>query len=818
MSDHDTAQIRRALSAASPDGPIVDGWSRRRFLQAVGVGAIGGVSLSASEWFTGLAADRAMAAPPVGANDGILVLVTLYGGNDGLNTFVPYGNGTYYDKRPLLAVQPGDVLRLDRDYGMHPKLATLKSLWDRGMVAAVHGVGYEPPDLSHFSSMAIWMSARYGWLGGPTGWLGRWADGLSPAAADLAMVSIGTSVPLQLIGARRSPGPVAVPNDPLLFAPPLGSATRAALAGMVAGTATAPTERGVWGDAIAAAVARTMVVSDTVSPAYRPGEVTGPDLTGKLTVAANLINANLGLRVIDVGRGGFDTHASQIDMHPVLLADLDAGLAAFFARLQPAWRNRVTLLVVSEFGRTPIDNLSFGTDHGTANTVVLIGANVAGGHHGEAPRLGAVDDHGRLASSIDFRAVYGNVLEHWLGAGGGASSVVGGSYAQLGLLRAGPGVAVAETAPQPTLRSAGYVPLSPVRVFDTRDGTGGRDTPVAADEDVRFRLGGRSGVPGEAHAVLLNVTATEATEPTFVTVWDAGTERPTAANCNPFPGTATPALVVGRLGERGEVSFSNGWGEVNLIGDLVGYMDPVSATTFRSLTPRRLLDSRLTGGPFGEGEVRTLRVTGITDVPSDATAVALNIALTQASAPSFLTVWPAGEAMPLAASVNIMPGQTVPNMVVARVGAGGSIAMFNSFGTVEVIVDQLGYFREGEAGGRFVPLTPTRLLDTRIGLGGPQARVTNAGLDLRVSGVGGVPAGATSVMVNVAACFPSRPTFITVYPTGQPRPTAANINVFPGKVAPNMVAVPIGAGGSIHLHNEFGDIDLVADAVGYFSS
>jgi hypothetical protein len=197
------------------------GWTRRRFLQAVGAGVFGGVALNAFGpgrfGFDRIGFDLhdAFAATPIGPHDGILVNIVLYGGNDGLNTVVPYTNATYYGVRGPAngnaAIPANQVLALDGSFGLHPNLSYTKSLWDAGQLAIVHGVGYPNPDLSHFTSMAIWMNGSFSAGSSGTGWVGRWLDGQSPATADLMAATIGSSVPLHLIGAVRRA--VAVPED-----------------------------------------------------------------------------------------------------------------------------------------------------------------------------------------------------------------------------------------------------------------------------------------------------------------------------------------------------------------------------------------------------------------------------------------------------------------------------------------------------------------------------------------------------------------------------------------------------------------------------
>ena len=227
--------------------------TRRRFLQAIGAGALVGATgrafgpISVAE----AAAAAQLEVTPIGATDGVLVLVTLYGGNDGLNTVVPFTNGNYFDARNTLAIDPAACLPLDDRYALHPALPTIARMWHEGHVAVVHGVGYNPPNRSHFASTANWMSGRYGPPNYSTGWIGRWLDSLPAEAAGLAVAEVGITMPLHLRGGRADRSPVAVPTADILIHPPVGSRMRNALSAISPGTAT---ERGALGDGIAAAM------------------------------------------------------------------------------------------------------------------------------------------------------------------------------------------------------------------------------------------------------------------------------------------------------------------------------------------------------------------------------------------------------------------------------------------------------------------------------------------------------------------------------------------------------------------------------------
>jgi hypothetical protein len=564
-------------------------------------------------------------------------------------------------------------------------------------------------------------------------------------------------------------------------------------------------------------------VARDVAPAF-VDRLPDNGLVRRLTLAARLINANIGMRVLDVSLDGFDDHEGQLPSHAALMAELDAGLRAFYDTLLPQWRDRVTLMTMSEFGRTSYSNGSSGTDHGTASDLFVIGPKVRGGLYGQQPSLAGLARWDRMAHHVDFRSVIGTVVDSWMGGGG--STIVNGSFENLGLFTNGPGGGVTPdpggVVVMPPSTPSGFVALAPTRVLDTRDGTGGRSVPLGPQDSWKFSLAGRFGVPVDAVAVALNVTAVDATAPTYVTVHPFAETRPSSSNLNPVPGQVTPNLVVARVGRDGAVVLYNNSGTVNLIADIVGYFIPGSDVGLLAIDPARLLDTRDgTGdrfGAIGEGESIDVQVTGRGGVPADAQAVVLNVTATEPTAASYLTVWPSGDARPVASSVNMSPGQTVPNLIIARVGEGGRVSVFNNAGSTHVVIDVLGAFTPG-ATARFVPLSPARALDTRDGVGASRARLGRAPLPLGLAGRCGVPAsGVSAVLLNVTVVSPSAGTYVTVFPSGRERPLASNLNATAGQVVPNMVLARLGPDGGASIYNNSGDLDLVADVMGYFTS
>jgi uncharacterized protein (DUF1501 family) len=427
----DTQTVQRRLSV--PAGDDRGSVSRRRFLQ-IAAGGFGAAAVLPS-WLAADAAampDAAMAAP-IGPNDGVLVLIQMAGGNDGLNMVVPTSNGHYYDFRPTTGIRPDDALDIGSGFGLHPALGRLKSRWDAGHVAAVLGVGEEVPDLSHFTSTAVWMS---GWSGTPvaTGWLGRYLDGLG--ADPLHGVCLGTTTPLHCVGATTKATAL-----PIYFNDAFGADTSdpedVRMYDCVhALTGGGSTGLGQWGDALAVSGSQTIDLAQTVAPLYESPLPPG-SLIQQMVLAARLINANLGLRVICVGYGDFDTHAGQPPTHDSRMAELDAAIHNFYTELSPTFSGRSTIATWSEFGRRLEENTSRGTDHGEASALFVVGDHVAGGFYGEMPSLAPADLHwGDPTMTVSNMAVYATLLDSWLGAD--ADAILGASHENLSFFASGP--------------------------------------------------------------------------------------------------------------------------------------------------------------------------------------------------------------------------------------------------------------------------------------------------------------------------------------------------------------------------------------------
>lgn len=364
---------------------------------------------------------------------------------------------------------------------------------------------------------------------------------------------------------------------------------------------------------------------------------------------------------------------------------------------------------------------------------------------------------------------------------------------------------------------ASYHPVTPTRILDTRTA----NTPVGAGGVAELQVTGTAGVPAAgASAVMLNVTVTGPSANSFLTVFPTGEPRPNASNLNYTPGLTVANAVIAKLGAGGKVSLFNFNGTAHVIVDVAGWFDGVGGTTgsrFHPLSPSRILDTR-TSSPVPADTIIDLAVLGKGGLPATGVnAVVANVTATQTTALSFLTVFPAGEARPIASNVNFTAGRTACNLVAAKLGAGGSVAVYNFAGNTQVIADVAGWFDQGNgAGGSlFHAVSPVRILDTRSQ--GSNALGPNASLDLQVTGAGGVPpAGVSAVVLNVTVAGATAPSFLTVFPTGDPRPNTSNLTFVAGEIVPNLVVGKLGAGGRLTIFNLAGSTHVIVDVAGWF--
>lgn len=421
-SEPTTRELVSALSVpvdpALLRGPDLN---RRRFLQAAGVAG-------AAALLPGWLAEAAAAATPLRADEGVLVLVTMAGGNDGLNTFVPINDGAYRDARHSLAISPTAAHRMTDHRSLHPNLGYLKSVWDRGDLAVIEGVGHDGATLSHFVSMAQTMAANGNGQPGSNGWLGRVLDGLS--GDPLNGVAIGSTVPLVVQGQQHRASAVPRRASDLRqidTGDPVASLQYQALRSLAGGSSGL----GALGDRANATFGQAIDLADQLRPLI-PDESDEAEIVTEMRLAAQLINANLGIRVISIMFGDFDTHANQAWMHGQRMTELDAAIQAFHQTLSPTFAGRTLVVGTSEFGRRLNANNN-GTDHGTANALFAIGSQVNGGLFGQAPSLTDLDQHRNLRPQVDYRQVYGNLVGTWLGAD--QSQILGRDWGDLGFLQ-----------------------------------------------------------------------------------------------------------------------------------------------------------------------------------------------------------------------------------------------------------------------------------------------------------------------------------------------------------------------------------------------
>lgn len=389
--------------------------TRREFLNS-GLAGLSFLSLGGSG--SGLFAQAAREAERTGKNDHALIVVELAGGNDGLNTLIPFEDDLYYKNRRTLGIPKTDVVKISDalSVGLHPAMKPLGDLFKQGRLAIVQGVGYPEPDRSHFRSMEIWHTASTDKRPPTSGWLGKFLDTVpqEKEGVRLSGLALTNSLP-QACQSQRSVVPVVGELDALLEgdqAEQPESKLRRKLS--TSGTSSADPVNFIRRNA--AAVYRTADRLKEVSTKYKSTVGYPESLLGQqLRRAAQILNGDVGARVLFVSQDGYDTHSAQADAHSNLLSDLATSLAALDEDLRGLkLADKVVVLVFSEFGRRVDENASGGTDHGAASCLFLQGAPVKGGLFGKYPSLEKLGD-GDLIFNTDFRDVYATLLERWLG-------------------------------------------------------------------------------------------------------------------------------------------------------------------------------------------------------------------------------------------------------------------------------------------------------------------------------------------------------------------------------------------------------------------
>jgi hypothetical protein len=406
-----------------------------------------------------------------------------------------------------------------------------------------------------------------------------------------------------------------------------------------------------------------------------------------------------------------------------------------------------------------------------------------------------------------------------------------------------------------TQTSTGMVPLSPTRLVDTRSPSNGGTTvdginlghgAIGQHQTYDVQIAGRGGLgaAGAVAAVALNVTVVSPTASSYITAYPTGVSLPLASNLNFVAGQTIPNMAIVKVGTGGQISIYNNTGSADVVVDVVGWFPVASAYT--GVTPQRMLDTRASGTPYYGGptidglyqnsgalnahQTFVLPVTGRGTIPaSGVAAVAVNVTIIGPTAGNFVSVFPGDSSFDGTSSVNFGVGQTIANMVITKVSAAGTIAIYNNAGATQIAVDIVGWF---PAVSEFHSFAPERFVDTRAtgvpSYGGPTTDgqyqaigpiAPGGHLDVTVVGRGSIPAsGVGAVALNVTAVGSTGSNYLTVYPFGAAQPTASNLNFVAGETIANMVIVKIGTGGKITIYNNDGNTPVLVDVVGWFSN
>jgi uncharacterized protein (DUF1501 family) len=423
MNDKITLQTRREFLRASILGGALT-WTVPAFL---------------ANTFSALHAEAAQSATQVatGRDSGILVVLQLAGGNDGLNAVVPYNNDFYRKARPKIGVDAKTIFKINDEIGLHPSLAGLKDLYDAGNLSIVQGIGYPNPNRSHFRSTEIWQTASDSEKFERYGWLGRYFDNCCCGADPTIGVSIGTQMPQAFSAA--TPAGVSFNNPQSLRYNAGGPGKNGAMSadektyrelnqpeemdnsGATIGAVNGPTAHaGSVIDFLERTALDAQVSSDKIMAITRQvqnkASYPAGQLGNSLKMVAKLIGGGLPTRIFYVSQGGYDTHTNQAGQHQRLLRELGDSVKAFVDDLKEMGASdRVLLMTFSEFGRRVTENANGGTDHGAAAPMFIVGPKVKAGLHGRYPSLAPEDlVNGDIAFNVDFRSVYAGVLEEWL--------------------------------------------------------------------------------------------------------------------------------------------------------------------------------------------------------------------------------------------------------------------------------------------------------------------------------------------------------------------------------------------------------------------
>ncbi len=364
---------------------------------------------------------------PAGRDDDrILVVVELSGGNDGLNSVVPFRDDAYYRLRPTIGIKPDKLLAMDDDWGLNPGMLGFKRLWDSGELAVIHGCGYDDPSFSHFTSMAYWHTAAPN-SGNEYGWMGRLADEMASTPAVNPIINIGNTQSLAVNSRKHTP---VVFDDPARFQRSGFAASTDMLAHIdmeeTAAASKNPARRFLNNVAKSANTSSALVQEAWQS--YQ-SPVDYGIFPMDLNKVAACIDHGLPTQLYHVAfrNNAFDTHVQQPALHTRLLSYACDAIHGFVRDLQRLGQGeRVSVLVYSEFGRRVPENANLGTDHGTANVMFMTGGGVKGGHYGKPPSLTDLTEGENLKHTVDFRSVYATAISGWLGQD--AAPVLNGNF------------------------------------------------------------------------------------------------------------------------------------------------------------------------------------------------------------------------------------------------------------------------------------------------------------------------------------------------------------------------------------------------------
>lgn len=413
-------------------------FTRRAFLKgSASSAALVALANSVPQFFLSASAEAAQAR-----GETILVVIQLSGGNDGLNTVIPYADDVYHANRKLLGVPTAQVRKIDDYVGLHPSMAGFSKLLEEGRLGIVQGAGYPVPDRSHFSSMDIWQTARRDAIkkGGAaaydaTGWIGRYLDAHRGSASDVPAMHLPSEpgrLPLALTGEAARATSVQSLDAFKLDDRGDEQVRRAIQAGVAASRGDADDLVGFLHLSTQSAIDSSRQVQDAVRRYQTGVKYPGSNLAKRLKTVAQLIDAGLKTRVYYLDLDGFDTHSNQAAAHAGLLGELSEAVTAFVHDLKEhSHDRRVMVMTFSEFGRRVHENASAGTDHGTAAPMFFAGGRIKPGLLTKHPKMNDLED-GDLRFTTDFRSAYAAVLEQWLGVP--SAPVLGAKFAPVKLI------------------------------------------------------------------------------------------------------------------------------------------------------------------------------------------------------------------------------------------------------------------------------------------------------------------------------------------------------------------------------------------------